>query len=83
MTKDNDQISGSGFFELNYQKELDADIKDSVYIGDSEIDLLTAENVGIDSIAVTWGFRNRKFLEEHGATLIAETAEEIKNLILS
>lgn len=26
MTKDNDQISGSGFFELNYQKELDADI---------------------------------------------------------
>lgn len=26
MTKDNDQISGSGFFELNYQKELDADM---------------------------------------------------------
>ena len=62
--------------------DLGSGIKESVYIGDSEIDLLTAENVGIDCIAVTWGFRNRKFLEEHGAFLIAETPEEIKDLIL-
>ncbi len=67
---------------LKALEELKIPVSEAVYIGDSEIDLLTAENVGIDCIAVTWGFRNRKFLEEHGAKLIAETTEEVRSLIL-
>ena len=46
---------------------LKVDRKDAVYVGDSEIDLLTAKNSGLDCIAVTWGFRNREFLRENGA----------------
>lgn len=52
------------------------------YVGDSEIDLLTAENAGLDCIAVTWGFRTRAFLESHGAAPIADDANELAALIL-
>ncbi|MBQ3527721.1 MAG: HAD family hydrolase [Clostridia bacterium] len=38
-----------------------------VYIGDSEVDVLTAKNAGIDGIFVTWGFRSNKELTEAGA----------------
>ena len=48
-----------------------------VYIGDSDVDLMTARNTEIDCIAVTWGFRTREFLVEHGATMIIDRPEEL------
>ena len=51
--------------------------KESIYIGDTEIDLNTARSCGMECIAVTWGFRTRKFLTEHGAVRIADRPEEI------
>lgn len=56
--------------------------EEAVYIGDSEIDLLTAKNAGLDVIAVSWGFRGRTFLEQRGARRIADTAEELKTMLL-
>ncbi len=61
--------------------ELGTEKKDAVYIGDSEIDLLTAKNSGLDCITVTWGFRDRKFLKEHGASVFADSADEVLSLI--
>ena len=58
------------------------DKKEAVYIGDSEIDMQTAENSGLDCISVDWGFRGRKFLEEHKAKTIVSRPEEILPLIL-
>lgn len=58
-------------------KKLDALKEDAVYIGDSEVDCITARNAGIPCIGVTWGFRDRKVLEENGADFIANKAEEI------
>lgn len=52
-----------------------------VYIGDSEVDLLTANNAKIDHIIVTWGFRDRAFLERNGAKNLVESMEELKNEI--
>ena len=49
-----------------------------VYIGDSEVDLLTANNAGINHIIVTWGFRDRAFLEQNGAKNLVESMEELK-----
>lgn len=40
----------------------------SVYIGDSDVDINTAKNVGIPCISVLWGFRDKEFLIENGAT---------------
>ena len=37
---------------------------DAVYIGDTEVDIETAQNAGIPCISVDWGFRNRDFLEQ-------------------
>ena len=52
-----------------------------VYIGDSEVDLLTANNAKINHIIVTWGFRDRAFLERNGAKNLVESMEELKKEI--
>lgn len=58
-------------------EEMGASLSESVYVGDSEVDLLTAKNTGIPCISVTWGFRDRAELAEAGATLYADTPEEL------
>ena len=63
-------------------RQLGAEALRAVYIGDSEIDMQTAENSGLDCISVDWGFRGRKFLEEHKAKTIVSRPEEILPLIL-
>ena len=55
---------------------------DAVYIGDSEVDILTAQNAGTDMICVTWGFRDRDFLSKSGAILFADSAVQLKKMIL-
>ena len=48
-------------------KELGVTEKETVFVGDSEVDILTAKNAGVDCVAVTWGFRDEKDLIENGA----------------
>lgn len=55
--------------------------KDAVYIGDSEVDIETACNAGVDGIIVEWGFRKREFLKEKGAKRIVSAPEEIFEII--
>ena len=50
---------------------------DTVYVGDSDVDVATARNSGIPCISVLWGFRDRDFLIEHGATTFVNTPEDI------
>ena len=52
-----------------------------VYIGDSQTDELTGKNAGMPVIGVTWGFRGREVLEECGVDYIAETPQEILDII--
>ena len=52
-----------------------------VYVGDSEVDVQTAQNAGMDGIFVSWGFRTRQQLLEAGAAAIADTAEELETLL--
>ena len=54
---------------------------DCVYVGDTEVDLLTAANAGMDCIAVTWGFRDEAELIAAGAKLIAHDAAELEALL--
>ncbi len=49
----------------------------SVYIGDSDVDILTARNSGLPCISVLWGFRDREFLLQHGATTFVACPEEV------
>ncbi len=61
---------------------LGADPEESVYIGDSDVDVKTAHNAGLPCVGVTWGFRDRDVLEEAGADLIADDAAKMAECII-
>ena len=54
---------------------------DTVYVGDSETDIITAINSEMDSISCTWGYRSRKFLVENGALFICTEPVDLRNLM--
>ena len=62
-------------------QELGADKEEAVYIGDSDVDIMTARNSGLPCISVLWGFRDRDFLLEHGATTFAQQPRDIIDLL--
>ena len=55
----------------------------AVFIGDSDVDIQTARNVGVEEILVSWGFRGRAFLAQHGAKQIVDATEELSALLLT
>lgn len=61
-------------------EELGTQCSRAVYIGDSEVDIQTAANAGIDAVIVYWGFRDRTFLIEQGAQeeSMAADADELR-----
>jgi phosphoglycolate phosphatase len=63
-------------------KQLGESADGAVYIGDSDVDILTAKNAGLPAIGVCWGFRDRACLLEAGATDLADTVAELQGLIL-
>ena len=52
-------------------------VDSAIFVGDSDVDIATAKNAGVPCIAVTWGFRDRAFLEEHGGEIFADDADEL------
>ena len=64
-------------------EELGAAPEETVYVGDSEVDITTYRNAGTDSIIVTWGFRSRQDLEKAGADLLVDTTDALLSLLLS
>lgn len=55
---------------------------DAVYIGDSDVDVATAKNSGVDCIAVTWGFRSEELLKSLAPEYIIHKPEEIVDVIV-
>lgn len=62
-------------------KQLGSTPADTVYVGDSDVDILTARNAGIPCISVLWGFRDEAFLKAHGATCFAHTPADIVEMM--
>lgn len=62
---------------LAIMKQVQADKNSTIYVGDSDTDLVTAKNTGVPCIGACWGFRGRQFLIDHGAQLLADKAEDI------
>lgn len=69
--------------DMVYQtlRELDCKPEETLYVGDSDVDIDTAEQAGLDAVSVSWGFRDRKFLKEHGAVRIIDKPEELTEII--
>ncbi len=62
--------------------EMGGNRENCLYIGDSEVDILTAKNAGFPCIAMTWGFRDREELLLAGAENLADNAEELYEKIM-
>ena len=52
-----------------------------LYLGDTSVDVTCARRAGMHAVGVTWGFRERKELEEAGAEFIIDRPEETLQLI--
>lgn len=57
------------------------DPTDVLYIGDSEVDMQTAKNAGVDVIGVSWGCKTREQLESHFPLSVVDKADEINGFI--
>lgn len=64
-------------------KKVGGEVENAVYIGDSEVDVLTAKSAGIPCISVMWGFRDVDYLKENGATIFAKDADDLAKIIES
>lgn len=63
-------------------REMGVDRAEAVYVGDTEVDLRTAENAGLACAVVGWGFRTEEELHEAGATRIFRSAKELQDWLL-
>jgi len=70
----------TGVFAL--LSELGVSAAETVYVGDSDVDVLTGHNAGLRVCGVTWGFRDRAELMCAGAELLADDAEGLTALLL-
>ena len=52
-----------------------------IYVGDSEVDVLTARNAGVPCVCVLWGFRDREDMEAVGGSIYCEKTENLVNVI--
>ncbi len=67
---------------LYLAKLLDADTADTLYVGDSDVDMLTAKAANMPGCGVLWGFRGREELVGAGARFIAATPKELEDLVI-
>lgn len=62
-------------------RELGMPKERAVYVGDSEVDVMTAKNAGLPCVSVLWGFRDEAFLRQQGAERFAHTPAEVRNFL--
>ena len=62
-------------------RELGFSTEEVIYVGDSDVDLLTARNAGTDCVCVSWGYRGKEYLQSIGAEHIADTPAQLYGMI--
>lgn len=55
---------------------------ETVYVGDSNVDMQTGLNAGVRTVGVSWGFRTREELAAYTPSAIVDTTEELSRVIL-
>ncbi len=55
--------------------------EEALYVGDLDVDMLTAAAAGVESVGVTWGFRSEESLISNGACYIIHHADELMTIL--
>ncbi|MGN0551717.1 MAG: HAD family hydrolase [Acutalibacteraceae bacterium] len=63
-------------------QKIKAEKDSTLYVGDSDVDVYTAQNAGIDFCGVNWGFRGKEELLQSGAKKTVDTAQDLLAYIL-
>lgn len=61
---------------------LNEEKQNAYYVGDSEVDILTAKNAGMECLSVSWGFRTKEELQFYDADLIFDNPTDLLNYII-
>ena len=65
---------------LSVVSALDADLEGCAFIGDTEVDVQTAKNMGVTGVGCAWGYRPREVLVESGADFVISRPEELLDI---
>ena len=63
-------------------EQIHADPAATLFVGDSDVDILTGHNAHLPAMGALWGFRGRAELTAAGAAALADTVEELHKLLL-
>ncbi|MBP3429005.1 MAG: HAD family hydrolase [Clostridia bacterium] len=66
---------------LEAMRRLGVTPEETVYVGDSDVDVITAANAGVCCVAAAWGFRDEECLTAAGAAHIAHTPQELDDIL--
>ena len=55
----------------------------AVYVGDSEVDVITAKNAGMPCISVLWGFRTEAEIRQHGGNIFCNDPKQLPEIVRS
>ncbi len=61
--------------------QLESVTEHAIYVGDSDVDVMTAHNAGLECVGVTWGFRDRELLLSVGAEYIIDKPEDLLSIL--
>ena len=63
--------------DMVYKAMKELGVEACIYVGDSEVDVLTAKNAGVPCLSVLWGFRDRADMEEVGGNCFCEKTSDL------
>ena len=64
-----------------YKAMADLGVESCVFVGDSEVDIVTAGKAGVPCVSVLWGFRDRPEMEENGGKYFCEDTRKLAQLV--
>ena len=67
--------------DMLYQGMQAIGVEKCIYVGDSEVDVQTAHNAGMQCLSVLWGFRTKEYLAREGATHFCDDPKNLVNCL--
>jgi phosphoglycolate phosphatase len=67
---------------LHVMEKLHLAAEETLFVGDSGVDMMTAKNAGLTAVGVSWGFRDREELQTAGADYMINHPKELLDLVL-